>query len=90
MNEPEVRKPQDGEEKQRDPVARFWLAILRAALVVGLIVYILSHLTGGFSEPMKTLLAETSVEELTLALDGTVVRDEILLPASASGAVSYL
>lgn len=90
MNEPEVRKPQDGEEKQRDPVARFWLSALRAALVVGLIAYILSHLTGGFSEPMKTSLAKAYTEELTLALDGTVVRDEVLLPATATGAVSYL
>lgn len=90
MNEPEVRKPQDGGEEKRDPVARFWLSALRAVLVVGLIVYILSHLTGGFSEPMKTLLAEPSVEELTLTLDGAVVRDEIPLAAPSSGAVSYL
>lgn len=90
MNEPEVRKPQGGEEKKRDPVARFWLSVLRVALVGGLILYILMHLTGGFSEAMKTRLAETSSVELTLALEGTIVRDEILLPEYASGAVGYL
>ena len=62
MNEPEVRKPQDGEEKQRDPVARFWLSALRVALVVGPIVYILSDLTGGVSGPMKTSLAKAYTE----------------------------
>lgn len=91
MNKPISYTPQSGEpKKKRDPVARFWLALLRAALVLGLIAYILLHLFGGFSEMMKTVPADLHTRELTLSLTGTVVRDEAVLSSSASGAVSYL
>ena len=42
MNKPVTYTPPGGEpKKKRDPVARFWLSLLRAALVIGLILYIL-------------------------------------------------
>ena len=90
LREPRGEAPAGGEPKRRDPVARFWLSLLRAALVVGLVLYILLHLVGGFSETMKTVQANLYTRELTLSLDGTVVRDETALPADATGAVSYL
>ena len=90
MNKPVTYTPQSGEpEKKRDPVARFWLSLLRAALVIGLILYILLHLTGGLSETMKTVQANLYTRELTLPLTGTVVRDETAIPSAATGAVSY-
>lgn len=91
MNKPVTYTPQSGEpEKKRDPVARFWLSLLRAALVIGLVAYILLHLFGGFSETMKTVQANLYTRELTLPLTGMVVRDETALPSPAEGAVSYL
>ena len=90
MNKPVTYTPPSGEpEKKRDPVARFWLSLLRAALVIGLVAYILLHLFGGFSETMKTMQANLYTRELTLSLTGTVVRDETALPSPAEGAVSY-
>ena len=91
MNKPVTYTPPGGEpEKKRDPVARFWLSLMRAALVIGLILYILLHLFGGFSETMKTVQADLYTRELTLPLTGTVVRDEIAIPSPATGAVRYL
>lgn len=91
MNKPISYTPPRGEPKKtRDPVARFWLALLRAVLVLGLIVYILLHLFGGFSEMMKTVSADLHTRELTLSLTGTVVRDETTISASTRGAVGYL
>lgn len=91
MNKPVTYTPPGGEpKKKRDPVARFWLSLLRAALVIGLILYILLHLFGGFSETMKTVQADLYTRELTLPLTGTVVRDEIAIPSPATGAVRYL
>ena len=91
MNKPVTYTPPGGEpEKKRDPVARFWLSLLRAALVIGLILYILLHLFGGLSETMKTVQADLYTRELTLPLTGTVVRDETVIQSPATGAVCYL
>lgn len=68
--------------------ARFLLALLKILLVVGLVVYILYHLTNGFSSELRTVSATLSEERVTLELTGTVVRAETVIEAG-TGAVSY-
>lgn len=68
--------------------ARFLLALLKILLVIGLVVYILYHLTNGFSSELRTVSATLSEERVTLELTGTVVRAETVIE-SGTGAVSY-
>ena len=76
-------------EQRRDPVARFWLSLLRGALILGLLFYLLYHLTNGFSAEMKTQTVKLTAEEQLLSAVGTVVRAEVPVRASESGVVSY-
>ncbi|MBQ4599058.1 MAG: hypothetical protein IJB19_04030 [Clostridia bacterium] len=76
-------------EQRRDPVARFWLSLLRGALILGLLFYLLYHLTNGFSAEMKTQTVKLTAEEQLLSTIGTVVRAELPVSASRSGVVSY-
>ncbi len=80
---------EEKETKQRDPVVRFLLALLRGVLLLGLLFYVLYHLTGGFSAEMKTQTVRLSSEEQLLSAVGTVVRAEVPIEAPASGVVSY-
>ena len=76
-------------EKRKDPVVRFWLAVLRAALLLGLLFYLLYHLTNGFSTEMKTQLVRPESEEQLLHAVGTVVRAEYPVALPKEGVVSY-
>lgn len=77
-------------EQRRDPVARFLLSLLRGVLILGLLFYLLYHLTNGFSVEMKTHTVKLVTEEQLLSAVGTVVRSEMPVSASDSGVVSYL
>lgn len=76
-------------EKKRDPVLRGLLAIGRGLLVIGLFLYLLYHLTGGFSAEMRTETVRISTEELLLSGEGTVVRDERIVTTAARGVLGY-
>lgn len=77
------------ETQKRDPVLRVLLALARGLLVLGLLLYLLYHLTNGFSAEMRTETVRLSTEEILLETDGTIVRDERQVTADASGVVSY-
>ena len=76
-------------KQRRDPVVRFWLALLRGALILGLLFYLLYHLTSGFSAEMKTQTVRLTTEEQLLGAVGTVVRAEVPIPAPSGGVISY-
>lgn len=80
---------EEKETKRRDPVARFLLALLRGAFLLGLLFYLLYHLTGGFSAEMKTQTVKPVTEEELLFAVGTVVRDEEPIFSETGGVVSY-
>lgn len=77
------------ETQKRDPVLRVLLALGRGLLVLGLLLYLLYHLTNGFSAEMRTETVRLSTEEILLESDGTIVRDERQVTADARGVVSY-
>lgn len=79
-----------GEEKRQDPVLRVLLSFGRILLVLALLVYLLYHLTNGFSAEMKTQTVKPVTENITVNATGTVVRDETVITSGLSGVVSYL
>ena len=79
-----------GEEKRQDPVLRVLLSLGRGALVIALIIYLLYHLTNGFSAEMKTQIVKPVTESVTVSASGTVVRDETVITSGTHGVVSYL
>lgn len=81
---------EEKDTQKRDPVVRILLALLRGALLLGLLFYLLYHLTGGFSVEMKTQTVKLSTEEILLSSVGTVVRAEVSIDAAEGGVVSYL
>ncbi len=76
-------------EKKRDPVLRVLLSLGRGLLLVGLFLYLLYHLTGGFAVEMRTETVLLSTEELLLTGEGTVVRDERVVRTGLGGVVGY-
>lgn len=80
----------DEKENRPDPVARVLKSLARGALVLALFVYLLYHLTNGFTVEMKTQVVKPVTEEKIVSASGMIVRDERVVTSSASGVVSYL
>lgn len=76
-------------EKKRDPVLRVLLSLGRGLLLVGLFLYLLYHLTGGFAAEMRTETVRLSTEAMLVTGEGTVVRDERVIGTSLYGVVGY-
>ena len=79
----------DEKVQKKDPVLRVLLSLGRILLVAALIVYLLYHLTNGFSKDMKTLIVKPVSEELSVSASGMIVRDEVKISADTSGVISY-
>lgn len=75
-------------EKQNTFV-QMLLSALRIALIAGLIIYVLYHLTGGFSAEMKTETVRIYNEEVSVNVTGAVVRSEKVVENSLLGVVNY-
>ena len=82
-------KSKNNTEKKRDPVARALLSLGRGLLVIGLFLYLLYHLTGGFSAELRTETVRLTTEELLLTGTGTVVRDERVVETAYHGVIGY-
>ena len=82
-------QPSLGGETKKNPFLRILSAALRILLVVGIIVYVLYHLTGGFAEEMKTQTVRLVTEERTLSLSGTVIQSAIPVSVEEYSVVGY-
>lgn len=80
----------DEKAGKQDPVLRVLLSLGRIILVAALIIYLLYHLTNGFSKDMKTLIVKPVTEEMSVTATGMIVRDEKKLYSSVDGVISYL
>lgn len=76
------------EEKQSLPV-RALQSVLRVVLIVGLLFYVLYHVTGGFSAELETETVKLYTEQLTLSASGVIVRSETAVENTTGGVVSY-
>ena len=77
-------------EKRPDPVLRVLKSLARGVLVLALFLYLLYHLTSGFSREMKTQVVKPVTEAISVVGKGTVVRDEKVITSDISGVVSYI
>lgn len=80
--------PNENVEKQ-NIFLRVLLSICRVLLIAGLLLYVLYHLTNGFSAEMKTETVRLYTEELFLDSEGVIVRSEIPVRSDGGGVVSY-
>lgn len=78
----------DKEEKQSLPV-RALQSVLRVVLIIGLLFYVLYHVTGGFSAELETETVKLYSEQLTLNASGVIVRSETAVENTTGGVVSY-
>ncbi len=76
-------------EEKQNTFARFLLSVLRVLLIIGLLFYVLYHLTNGFSAEMKTETARLYGEERLIVAEGAVVRCETEVKHDGGGVVSY-
>ena len=70
-------------------VLRGIIAIFRVILILGLLFYVLYHLTSGFSAEMRTETAKVYNERVMLNTSGIIVRDEFAIENASGGVVSY-
>ncbi len=78
------------DEKEKQPLAlRILLSSARVVLIVGLFLYVLYHLTGGFSTELETETVNIHSEHITLSLDGVIVQSEIPVENVSGGVASY-
>lgn len=79
---------EDAGEKQ-SLFARAILSICRLALILGLLFYVMYHLTNGFSAEMRTEVVRLYTEPVTLSTSGFIVREETVISNSSGGVASY-
>ena len=78
------------DEREKRPLAqRVFTSVLRVILILGLFFYVFYHLTGGFSTELETETVNTYSQQITLALDGVIVQNEIAVENTSGGVVSY-
>ena len=75
--------------ENQNTFVRVLLSVGRALLILGLLFYVLYHLTNGFSADMKTETMYIWNEEILLNTDGVIVRDETPVSGASGGVVSY-
>lgn len=65
------------------------LSVLRVLLIIGLIGYVLYHLTNGFSSEMRIETARLYTENRVISAEGMIVRSERVVENSLGGVVDY-
>ncbi len=78
----------DGGEKQ-SVFVRVLLSLCRICLILGVLFYVLYHLTNGFSAEIETDTAKIYSEDVLLNTSGVIVRDEKVIDNALGGVVSY-
>ncbi|MBQ6893539.1 MAG: hypothetical protein IJN48_04970 [Clostridia bacterium] len=79
---------EEKEEKQSLAV-RVILSVARVALIIGLLFYVLYHLTNGFSAELETETVNLYSMPIVLNSNGIIVRNEVTVANTSGGVVSY-
>lgn len=77
------------QEKKKSVPVRILLAAARIILIIALLLYVLYHVTGGFSTELETEIARLHTERFLLSTSGVIVRNETVLENKTGGVVSY-
>lgn len=76
-------------DEKQSLFVRGLLSVIRVLLILGLFVYVLYHLTNGFSAELGTEIVTMHTEQRQLLVSGAIVRSEKELDGSYGGVVSY-
>lgn len=68
---------------------RVLFCAVSALFLVGFVLYLLYHVTGGFAVKVKTVVAEYSTRQATLFVDAYILRDEVPVYSNYGGVINY-